>query len=129
MTQTHPIERYTIVRELGRGAIATVYAARDSSTGAVVALKVLDPALFSEPNKPLAELFLKNARLAASLRHRNIVRIFDAGEAGGTAYVAMELVEGESLSRLLDDQPLPIARETMMFDGLTPRCTIRSSWA
>ena len=108
-------ERYTILRELGRGAIGTVYAARDGSTGAVVALKTLDPAL---ANAELTQAFLKNARSASTLRHRNIVRTFDAGEAGGTAYVAMELVEGESLRRLLDDKPLPIAHAIQIFDDI-----------
>jgi len=117
-TQENPLERYTILRELGRGAIGTVYAARDRSTGAVVALKTLDPALFSEPNAQLAELFLKNARSAGRLRHANIVAIVDAGEAGGTAYVAMELVEGESLRHLLDERPLPIARAIRIFDDI-----------
>ena len=118
MTQENPLERYTILRELGRGAIGTVYAARDRSTGAVVALKVVDPALFSEPNAKLAELFLQNARAAARLRHRNIVRIFDAGEAGGTAFVATELVEGESLRQMLDARPLSIARAIQIFDDI-----------
>ena len=118
MTQENPLERYTILRELGRGAIGTVYAARDRSTGAVVALKVVDPALFSEPNAKLAELFLQNARSAARLRHRNIVRIFDAGEAGGTAFVATELVEGESLRQMLDARPLSIARAIQIFDDV-----------
>ena len=111
-------ERYTILRELGRGAIGAVYAARDSSTGAVVALKTVDPALFQDSTAELAELFLKNARTATTLRHRNIVRTFDAGKAGGTAYVAMELVEGESLRKMLDERPLPIARAIQIFDDI-----------
>ena len=123
MAQENPPERYTILRELGRGAIGTVYAARDRSTDAVVALKILDPALFSEPSAELAGVFLKNARSAAGLRHRNIVRIFDAGEAGGTAYVAMELVEGESVREMLDERqlsegPLPVARAIQVFDDV-----------
>ena len=116
MTQENLAGRYTILRELGRGAIGAVYAARDASTGVVVALKILDPALFSEAGAKLAELFLKNARAAARLRHRNIARVFDAGEAGGTAFVAMELVEGESLRHLLDGRPLSIARAIQVFD-------------
>jgi serine/threonine-protein kinase len=116
MTQDNLAGRYTILRDLGRGAIGAVYAARDASTGVVVALKILDPALFSEAGAKLAELFLKNARSAARLRHRNIVRVFDAGEAGGTAFVAMELVEGESLRHLLDERPLSIARAIQVFD-------------
>ena len=118
MTQENLPGRYAILRELGRGAIGAVYAARDASTGVVVALKVLDPALFSQPNAKLAELFLKNARAAARLRHRNIIRIFDAGEAGGTAFVASELVEGESLRQLLDLRPLSIARAIQIFDDV-----------
>jgi serine/threonine-protein kinase len=118
MTQENLAGRFTILRELGRGAIGAVYAARDASTGLVVALKILDPALFSESGAKLAELFLKNARAAARLRHRNIARVFDAGEAGGTAFVAMELVEGESLRRLLDQRPLSIARAIQIFDDI-----------
>ena len=118
MTQDNPLGRYTILRELGRGAIGTVYAARDRSTGAVVALKVVDPALFSDPQAKLAELFLQNARSAGRLRHRNIVRILDAGEAGGTAFVATELVEGESLRQMLDERPLSIARSIQIFDDV-----------
>ena len=118
MTQDNLAGRFTILRELGRGAIGAVHAARDASTGVVVALKILDPALFSEAGAKLAELFLKNARSAARLRHRNIVRVFDAGEAGGTAFVAMELVEGESLRHLLDGRPLSIARAIQVFDDI-----------
>ncbi|HWM41645.1 MAG TPA: protein kinase [Burkholderiales bacterium] len=118
MTQQNPPERYEILNELGHGAIGRVYAARDRSTGAVVALKTLDPALFGEPDANVAELFLKDARSAARLRHRNIVKVHDAGEAGGTAYVAMELLEGESLRHMLDDRPLPIARAIQIFDDI-----------
>jgi len=120
MTQQNPLERYEILNELGRGAIGRVHAARDRSTGAVVALKTLDPALFSEPDATFAELFLKDARSAGRLRHRNIVKVHDAGEAGGSAYVAMELLEGESLRRRLDDhdRPLSIARAIQIFDDI-----------
>jgi serine/threonine protein kinase len=110
MTRGNTLGRYEILHELGRGAIGAVYAARDRSTGAVVALKTLDPALLSKLDADFAELFLKDARSAARLSHGNIVKIYDAGEAGGTAYVAMELLEGESLRRILNDGPLSIAR-------------------
>jgi serine/threonine protein kinase len=110
VTQRNTLGRYEILHELGRGAIGAVYAARDRSTGAVVALKTLDPALLNKPDANFAEFFLKDARSAWRLRHRNIVKIHDAGEAGGTAYVAMELLEGESLRKILDDGPLSIAR-------------------
>src|SRR5262245_53469131 len=115
MAQRNALDRYKVIRELGRGAIGTVYAAGDRSTGAVVALKTLDPALF---DANLAELFLKNACSAGRLRHRNIVRIHDAGEVGGTVYVAMELLVGESLRNMLDNRPLSIARAIQIFDDI-----------
>jgi len=117
MAQQTALDRYKVIRELGRGAIGTVYAARDRSTGAVVALKTLDPALFGESDGNLAELFLKNARSAGQLRHRNIVRIHDAGEVDGTVYVAMELLVGESLRNMLE-RPLSIARAIQIFDDI-----------
>ena len=87
MTRGNTLGRYEILRELGRGARGVVYAARDRSTGAVVALKTLDPALTNKPNANFAtEFFLKDARSAWHLSHRNIVKIRDAGEAGGIAY-------------------------------------------
>jgi serine/threonine protein kinase len=118
-TQANMLGRYEILRELGRGAIGVVYAARDRSTGAVVALKTLDPALSNQPNANFAtEFFLKDARSAWRLKHRNIVKIHDAGVAGGTAYVAMELLEGESLRKVLDSGPLSIAHAIQIADEI-----------
>ena len=119
MAQQNALERYKVIRELGRGAIGTVYAARDRSTGVVVALKTLDPALFGESDANLAELFLKSACSARRLRHRNIVKIHDAGEVDGTVYVAMELLVGESLRNMLDNRPVSIARAIQVFDDIT----------
>ena len=107
--QENMLARHKILHELGRGATGAVYAARDRTTGAVVALKRLDPPLLKS-DASLAGRFLKHARSARHLRHRNIVEIHDAGEAAGTAYVAMEMLEGENLRKILDDGPLPVAR-------------------
>jgi len=109
MTEENILARYTIQRELGRGTLGAVYAARDRSTGAIVALKRLDPALLKS-DASLAERFLQHTRAARRLEHANIVRILDAGAAAGTGYVAMELLEGRSLRSLLDEGPLPVAR-------------------
>src|SRR5688572_21292139 len=116
MTQPKLLGRYTILRELGRGAIGAVYAAQDPATGASVALKTLDPALLGAADAKLAEAFLKNARSAARLRHASIVQVHDAGNAAGTAWMAMELVQGQSLRRLLGGRPLPVARALRIFD-------------
>ena len=110
MSQENMLARYSVLHELGRGAIGAVYAARDRETGAVVALKRLDPALLSKSDANFAARFLKHARSAKLLKHRNIVTILDAGEVGGTVYVAMEMLEGQSLRGLLDAGPVPIAR-------------------
>ena len=110
MTQANMLGRYSILHELGRGATGAVYAARERATGAVVALKRLDPALLNDADRNLADRVLKQARSARQLKHRNVVNIDDAGEAGGTVYIAMEMLEGESLRSILDNGPLPIAR-------------------
>lgn len=109
-TQENMLARYKILHELGRGATGAVYAARERETGGVVALKRLDLALPGKPGANVADRFLKHVRSARLLRHRNIVAILDAGEVGGTVYVAMEMLEGESLRKILDGGPLPIAR-------------------
>jgi len=110
MTQENILARYGVLHELGRGAIGAVYAARDRETGAVVALKRLDPALLSKSDANLADRFLKHARSARLLKHRNIVKIHDAGDVGGTVYVAMEMLEGQNLRDILDAGPVRIAR-------------------
>ena len=104
------LARYSILHEVGRGATGAVYAARVRTTDAVVALKRLDPALLNGSDRSFTDRVMKHARSARRLRHRNIVNIDDAGEAGGTVYVAMELLEGASLRKILDDGPLPIVR-------------------
>src|SRR5688572_6355460 len=103
------LERYRILQELGRGPMGALYSASDRTTGAVVALKRLDPSLLAS-DATLARRFVEHAQSARRLKHRNIAAVLDAGEAAGTAYVAMEMLEGESLRALLDRGPLPVAR-------------------
>src|SRR5262249_47482323 len=110
MTQENMLVRYSILHELGRGATGAVYAARDRTTGAVVALKRLDAALLKQSEPNFAGCVLKQARSARQLRHRNVATTDDASEAGGTVYIATEMLEGESLREILDDGPLAIAR-------------------
>ena len=104
------LARYSILHELGRGATGAVYAARDRDTGAVVALKRFDPVLLGNADAKLVARLLKQLRSAGLLQHRNIVALHEAGESGGTVYVAMEMLEGKSLRSVLDDGPLPLAR-------------------
>lgn len=109
-TQENILARYKVLHELGRGATGAVYAARDRETGEAVALKRLDPAVVGKSDASFAGRFLKQARSARLLKHRNIVKVHDAGEAGGTVYVAMEMLEGQNLRRMLDAGAVPIAR-------------------
>jgi serine/threonine protein kinase/Tfp pilus assembly protein PilF len=93
--------RYRIVRELGRGGMATVYLSDDLRHDRRVAVKVLHPELSSSLGP---DRFLREIKLAARLNHPHIVPLYDSGEASGFLYYVMPLVEGESLrDRLLRD--------------------------
>src|SRR3712207_2833653 len=99
-------EHYAIERELGRGAHATVYLARDRKHGREVALKVLRPDLAAAVG---AERFEREIRLLARLHHPHILPLFDSGQAGGALYYVMPRVEGESLrERLAREGRLPV---------------------
>ncbi|GIV79265.1 MAG: hypothetical protein KatS3mg050_3659 [Litorilinea sp.] len=93
------IGRYLIRQRLGQGGVATVYQAYDQVLGRSVALKILLP----HADDKAQSRFRREALMAGTLRHPHIVRILQVGNAsqGSVAYIAMELVEGESLSSLL----------------------------
>jgi serine/threonine-protein kinase len=98
--------RYTIERELGSGAMATVYLARDVKHQRAVALKVLKPELAAALG---AERFLREVDVLASLHHPHILPLFDSGDADGCLYYVMPYVEGESLrARLQRERQLPV---------------------
>ncbi|MDF1504813.1 serine/threonine-protein kinase [Roseisolibacter sp. H3M3-2] len=97
-----------VLRELGRGGMGVVFLARDEPLDRLVALKVLPAALAAQP--ATRERFLREARTAARLAHPNVVPVYRADAAGGTAYFTMAFVDGESLAdRLRDRGPLPAA--------------------
>jgi tetratricopeptide (TPR) repeat protein len=100
---------YRLVRELARGGMGVVYHAHSLSLDRPVALKVMRDALAPDPED--VERFLLEARAAARLRHPGIVGVHEVGQDEGRWFIAMDLVEGESLkARVLRDGPLP-ARE------------------
>ncbi|MFH1568416.1 MAG: serine/threonine-protein kinase, partial [Gemmatimonadota bacterium] len=97
---------YRIAAQIGRGGMAAVYRARDEETGTEVALKVLPLDQLADPRD--AERFAREAELAARLQHRHIVSVLGAGREGRYLYLAMELVEGETLrERLRREGHLP----------------------
>ena len=106
------IGRYEIVGELGRGAMGMVYKAHDPTIGRLVALKVLSLAPAAAEGVPGArEIFMREARAAGRLSHPNIVHVFDAGVEKGVFYMAMEFIEGETLTeRLRREERLPLPR-------------------
>jgi serine/threonine protein kinase len=100
--------KYELIGELGRGGMGIVYRARDPLINRLVALKTITAGLADNPN--LLQRFYREAQSAGGLQHPNIVTIYDMGEESGTPYIAMELIEGESLEQLISARPdLPLS--------------------
>lgn len=100
--------RYRIDARLGEGAMADVYRAFDPGIGRTVAIKVLKPDLARDP--ALRQRFLREARAAGALNHPHVATIYDVGEADGSGYIAMELVDGRPLDAVLADGRMPYER-------------------
>jgi serine/threonine-protein kinase len=93
---------YDLVRVIGSGGMGVVYEARHRSLGRRVAIKVMHARLEPGASRDLATArFLREGRAAAQVRHPNVVDVFDLGVHDGVPYLAMELVEGETLAQLL----------------------------
>jgi serine/threonine-protein kinase len=102
--------RYKIIKKLGTGGMATVYLAEDQELGRRIAIKILNAKHASD--KQFVERFRREASSAAGLSHPNIVQIYDRGNAEGTYYIAMEVIEGLSLKELIIERgpsPIPVA--------------------
>jgi serine/threonine-protein kinase len=93
------VGRYRIDGLLGRGGMGEVYAAEDTALGRKVALKIVafEAAGADARGAEAKARLLREARAAASLEHPNVVAVYDVGEHEGAAYLAMELVKGETL--------------------------------
>src|SRR5437899_2746444 len=94
--------------ELGAGAMAITYRARDTVLNSVVALKVIDRKVAQNPGA--RSRFLREARAAANIHHPNVAQVTYYGEQDGECFYAMELVKGETLeARVRRDGPMPLA--------------------
>jgi serine/threonine protein kinase/Tfp pilus assembly protein PilF len=94
--------------ELGAGAMAVTYKARDTVLNSEVALKVIDRGVAKNPGA--RSRFLREARAAANIHHPNIARVTYYGEQEGECFYAMELIKGETLeARVRRDGPMPLA--------------------
>jgi Tol biopolymer transport system component/predicted Ser/Thr protein kinase len=96
---------YEILAPLGAGGMGEVYRARDARLSREVAIKVLPATMAADPDRRAR--FEQEARSASGLNHPNILTVYDIGEADGTIYIAMELVEGRTLREVVAGDPLP----------------------
>jgi serine/threonine-protein kinase len=103
---TSLVNRYEIIRELGKGGMGEVYLAEDTNLKRQVAIKVL-PQLFALDKERLAR-FEREARLLASLNHPNIATIHGLEKSDGQQFLVMELVEGDTLADRIKKGPLPV---------------------
>ncbi|RLS34561.1 MAG: serine/threonine protein kinase [Planctomycetota bacterium] len=97
---------YRIIGEIGRGGMGVVYRARHDGLGRDVALKLLTAGAYASPEQ--RRRFLSEARLAARIRHPQVVTIHDAGDRDGQLWCAMDLIDGDDLAALLRAGRLPM---------------------
>lgn len=107
--------RYRVMREVGRGAMGVVYLARDDRIARNVAIKALhvDERLPESEREEIRGRFNREAQAAGMLSHPNIVTVHDVGEeSSGTPYIAMEYLEGATLTEVAGEGPLSIPQAT-----------------
>ena len=104
MRQT--VGRYRLTNQLGEGGMGVVYAARDDQLDRAVAIKMIREATADHRSR---ERLLREARSAAQVNHPNICQLYEVGEEDGELFIAMELMEGESLADRISQGPLQVA--------------------
>lgn len=108
------IGNYRVLAQLGSGGMGTVYRAQDTRLDRQVALKLLpDASLFDQDS---LNRFRHEARAASSLNHPNICTVYDAGEDNGVPFLAMEILDGQTLAQMIAAHPLPT--ETILRLGI-----------
>ncbi|MFC7217228.1 protein kinase [Streptomyces polyrhachis] len=115
--------RYLVEELVGKGGMATVYRARDTALGRIVAVKVMAPALSADDDG--RERFRREARAVAAINHPGVVAVYDTGEeefgpGGRVPYLVMEYVDGATLRERLPQRPgeLPVAEALRLTAGI-----------
>jgi serine/threonine protein kinase len=119
MTKEHLGKDYRIDKELGRGGMAVVYKGVEIALERTVAIKVVPPD--SANVGQAAERFKREAKLAASLDHPNIIPVYRVGQAGPLHFMAMKFVEGRAVDSVVEQQgalPIPVAVAILKYSAL-----------
>ena len=94
--------RYELIEKTGEGGMAIVYKGKDRLLNRYVAIKILRPEFTRD--KKFIENFIRESQAAARLTHPNVVGVYDVGQEGNIHYIVMELVEGKSLSDIIEEK-------------------------
>src|SRR5881409_265049 len=95
------ISHYRILSRIGAGGMGEVYLAQDTKLGRNVALKILPAAVAANPER--MRRFIQEAKAAAALNHPNIAHIYEVGDADGVSFIAMEFIDGQTMTDVLRD--------------------------